>query len=54
MEAFAIQCTVKLSWMEKKKSPFFQFPENFTFIKGSKDLLDSENFVLLSLLLHEI
>ena len=38
----------------KKKGPFFQFPENFTLIKGSKDLLDSENFVLLSLLLHEI
>ena len=34
----------------KKKVLFFQyFPENFTFIKGNKDLLDSENFILLSL-----
>ena len=53
MEAFAIQSTVKLSWMEKKSS-FFQFPENFIFIKGNRDPLGFENFILLSLLLHEI
>ena len=36
--------------MEKKRVLFFQyFPENFTCIKGNKDLLDSENFILLSL-----
>ena len=35
----------------KKRVLFLQFPENFTFIKGNKDLLDSENFILLSLLL---
>ena len=37
--------------MDGKKSPFFQFPENFIFIKGNKDPLGSENFILLSLLL---
>ena len=53
-EAFAIPCTVKVSWKEKK-SFCLQFPENFLSTKkGNKDLLDSENFIFVSFLLHEI
>ena len=53
-EVFAIPCTVKVSWKEKK-SFCLQFPENFLSTKkGNKDLLDSENFIFVSFLLHEI